>query len=226
MAEFYWTIRYRIEFLSDFHAGDGTVSLGGNLHALRQDEDEMPYLPATQVRGLIRWGAHKLASWQPGLKPLLNRNFKERGRDALQAIEGRTPSWAYTRAAFPPNSSVRLNPHPVKSAMVEQSHVQVGEKGVAQRLFSFQKAGLSHLDSRWEGSITSVHPATERDVAFMIAAMRVDDRIGRRRSRGYGKVRWVLRQVQRYEGRSPLDDVPEALDHWLALLFQDGVASS
>lgn len=226
MTECYWTIRYRIEFLSDFHAGDGTVSRGGNLHALRLDEDDMPYLPATQVRGLIRWGAHKLASWQPAFKPLLSRNFKEQGRHAQQTPEGRTPSWAYTRAAFPPTSPFRLNPLPVKSATVEQSHIQIGPNEVAQRLFTFQKAGLAHLQSPWEGAIHSVHPATERDAAFMIAAMRVDDRVGRRRSRGYGKVRWELREVSRYQGQNEMEIAPESLDHWLAVLFHHGAPSS
>ena len=33
--EYYWKIRYEIDFLTDFHVGSGTILLGGNLHGVR-----------------------------------------------------------------------------------------------------------------------------------------------------------------------------------------------
>ncbi|MBT6338743.1 MAG: hypothetical protein HOJ48_05540, partial [Desulfobacula sp.] len=92
---YYWTIDYEIEHLSDFHVGDGTILLGGNLHGLRMDENGFPYMPHTQVRGLLKKAALQLAGWQIFLGPLIERNFPSNRKNSQKI-----PWWSYTRAGY------------------------------------------------------------------------------------------------------------------------------
>ena len=70
-----------------------------------------------------------------------------------------------------------------------------------------------------EGRVYSVEPATEIDVAFLLACMRLEDRLGHRRSRGYGKVAWNPQRVRRYLAGSEPEEITRNLPEWLNLLF-------
>jgi hypothetical protein len=213
----YWIIQYKIRFRSDFHVGAGSTVRGGNFHALRLDDDGMPYLPGTQVRGLIRWGAGRLAQWQQSLRPLLLRNFRNE-RLELSPSENRLTTWSFTRASVPPETK---SPGPPRW-LLEQSHVRLNEDGVAERLFSFQKAGFSAEDLAWTGRIYSTNPAKEVDVAFLLAAMRAEDRVGRRRTRGYGKTEWREGKIWRYESSVEREEIRRSFEEWLDLLCLPG----
>lgn len=191
MTEAYWIIEYKIKLLSDFHVGAGIRLLGGNLHGLRLDQDGWPYLPHTQVRGLLRWGGINLKKWHPKFGTLFSRNFGQAGRK-LAGIY-----WSYSRAALPSDLLAALETPEEAGWFTEQSHVALQE-GIVDHLFSYQKTGPVGPEFVLHGKIYSVEPATAADVAFLIAAMRADDRIGHRRSRGYGKVTWELTKVSCY----------------------------
>lgn len=224
MSTCYWMIDYSIRFLSDFHVGAGITLLGGNLHGLRRDKTGFPYLPHTQVRGLLRLGGLKLRDWQhqnlENLDDVFNRNFGQADRNG-------NGLWTYTSARYPEEGIVEYSGSKVSGTRTEQSHIKLAEGGV-ENLFSYEKAGRIEAKPaegaeskwlQWRGRIYSVEPAEEKDVAFLIACMRAEDRIGRRRTRGYGKVDWKLEKVRWY---IPSESKPKKIKEphdWLKLVI-------
>jgi hypothetical protein len=211
MSVQYWVIRHRISFLSDVHVGAGITLLGGNLHGLKLDDNGFPYMPHSQVRGLLRLGGDFLKDWCPSVfNDLHSRNFNLPGPKP----QNDTPSWSFTRAGIAPEN---LHDEP---DLIGQSHIKRNNDGVVENLFSFQKAGRAKDCFFWQGSLFSTGPATERDAAFMIAAMRAEDRIGHRRTRGYGKVIWEPEAVYCFDpGDKDKTKVERTLDDWLEIPF-------
>lgn len=210
MSTYYWIIDYTINICSDYHVGAGITLLGGNLYGLRQDETGFPYLPHTQVRGLLRLGGLKLKGWQPCLKSTFARNFAQADRagDGL---------WSYTSARYPSQAIAGYSGPKVAEILTEQSHIKLTNDSV-ENLFSYEKAGAIKDEWRqWKGRIYSIGPAEEEDVAFLMACMRAEDRIGQRRSRGYGKVDWEVERVCRY--RLPEEPPQEIKKDWLGLII-------
>jgi len=192
----YWIIDYKIEFSSDFHIGAGISLLGGNFHGLQVDYRGFPWMPQTEVRGLLRLGGQRLTGWDKSLEGLYNRNFGiEYNQKGL---------WSYTSARFPEDEELDVN-----ETLGWQSHIK-SSNGVAENLFTYQKvkSGRKEKDSKqnsdeadapvWEGRIYSLKPAAIIDVAFLFACMRAEDRIGHRRSRGYGKISWSFTGIRHY----------------------------
>jgi hypothetical protein len=212
----YWMIDYKLIFHSNFHIGAGLTLMGGNLHGLRLDEDGLPYLPHTQVRGLLRLGGYRLQTWQPSLNGLFQANFagEKRNTDVF---------WSYSRAAILGNLTLE-HPGAKKAGLLkEQTHIRINNDGVVGNMFRYEKGGT--LPSKWDGvfqgRIYAVEPATERDVAFLIAAMRTEDRVGHRRTRGYGKVNWEVRSVWKYAAGNEPEEVKKSLDDWLNILLPE-----
>jgi len=214
MSNYYWIIDYVINIRSDFHIGAGITLLGGNLHGLRRDETGFPYLPCTQVRGLLRLGGLKLKDWQPHLKSLFDKNFglANRAGDGL---------WSHTSARYPKEAIAGYSRPEVAEILTDQSHIKLTDDSV-ENLFSYEKAG--GIENEWrelKGRIYSIGLANEDAVAFIIACMRAEDRIGQRRSRGYGKVNWQLEKVRRY--LLPNEPPQEVSNDWLELVVTEGV---
>jgi CRISPR/Cas system CSM-associated protein Csm3 (group 7 of RAMP superfamily) len=193
--ETYWIIDYSIKLQSDFHAGAGITLITGNTHGLRLDEQNQPYLPSTQIRGLMRQSGFNMAKNLPDLESIFQLNFPE---GATQKKAGgpstvlKPRGWSYTRAHI--TGSVSR-----KKKWERQFHVHINESTqIVQHLFGYEKAGPDTIDDCLElkGRIYSNTPATKKDAAFLLACMRYDDRIGHRRTRGYGKVMWEWNKVQ------------------------------
>ena len=181
----YWILDYSLEFSSDFHVGAGITLLGGNYHGLHLDDRGFPCMHHTEVRGLLRLGGQRLLGWNNGFEGRYRRNF---GRAATKGL------WSYTSARF----SDHYNSPYTAEIMGEQSHIKEID-GVAENLFSYQKSGRGKKEQQWFGRIYSLKTAGIEDVAFMFACMRAEDRVGHRRSRGYGKVTWTLKNLRSYE---------------------------
>ncbi len=212
---FYWIIDYKISFCSDFHIGAGISLLGGNLHGLRLGVDGFPYMEHTEVRGLMRLGGLKLKGWQPDLERIFFRNFGNNKKDLPPEV-----FWTYTSARYPQHAYVGAK---AAGILTEQSHIKVG--GIDKNLYSYQKAGAAGGLDHWTGRIYSVNPALERDVAFLIACMRVEDRIGHRRTRGYGKVCWEPAHARRYSADSGVkpEPVQRTTEDWLDLILSENI---
>jgi hypothetical protein len=215
----YWRIDYAIHLKSDFHIGAGITLLGGNLHGLRLDENGMPYLPHTQVRGLMRLGGHQLQNWQPGLKDSFRRNFEdEKHKSGV--------FWSYSRAAVI-NNPLLENGFQHWGLLKEQTHVHINADGVTENMFRYEKGGP--LPETWDGilrgCIYSVEPAIEQDAAFLIAAMRAEDRIGHRRSRAYGKADWRVERVWKYPAGGALKEETQSPERWIDVLFNAAAAA-
>lgn len=206
----YWIITYSISFQSDFHLGAGITLVGGNLHGIRLDDEGFPYMPDTQVRGLLRLGGYKLKTWLPKYSRLFSDNFGSPEKISAN-------SWSFTSAYYP------LKPGGINHAedagiLIQQSHIQL-QNSIAGNLFSYQKGGPAEDFESWQGKIYSVEPASEMDVAFLIACMRAEDRIGHRRSRGYGKVIWKPESVASYEPGGKPEKRKVILQDWIELLM-------
>lgn len=192
-----WRITFEILLLSDAHVGAGINLLGGNLQGLRRDDDGFPYVPDRQVRGLLRQAGYVLrqsACLKDGpdlFKKAFGAGPKEEKANRNQggwSCTGARYPWkkrqeapAYRRAALHPSY---FEEHGI---LARQAHVDVEHA----RFFGYQKMGGREADMRvLEGRLFSHELLTERDVAFLIACMKMDDRIGQRRSRGYGYCTW------------------------------------
>ncbi len=202
----YYTIDYQIRFLSDLHVGDGTTLISGNFQGVRKDEFGVPYMPFSQVKGLLRLGGSQLMSWNSLFLRLFKRNFgKQEDSTNMDRVR-----WSYTSARYPVskrNEARGAASMPTYSAEMlfeggligRQAHIK-SKQGIAENLFAFQKSGGNNEDFRkWEGHIFSINEADEEDVAFLIACMKAEDRIGARRSRGYGKVSWGPIKIGAYK---------------------------
>ncbi len=212
MEKYYWTIDFSIDFLSDLHIGTGITLLGGNRHGHKKDEDGFPYLPHTQVRGLVRMGAFKLKVWHPFLNERFSRNFRP-GKMQGSGL------WSYTSARY--GRAVTKGADPIyMDILTQQSHIR-RETDIAPKPFAYEKAGGKEENwRRWYGRIYSIELSEEEDVAFLIAAMRVEDRIGHRRSRGYGAVDWKVERIHQYQPGTNCRTLEKDLAEWLSLLFQ------
>lgn len=211
---YYWIISYRIELLSDIHAGAGVTLLGANIHGIRKDEQRFPFLPHTEVRGLLRLSAQRLASWSRGLKSRPEKNFRPGGMEM-------SGLWSYTSARYKRDLLYGLDDPAPANILGLQSHIKRIDAG-DPRLFSYEKAGGQGEEWRslW-GWIFSIEPSEEEDAALLIASMRAEDRIGHRRSRGYGHVSWDLERVQRYQAGGETEDCTKSIEQWVRLLLED-----
>ena len=186
--------------------------MGGNQHGLRIGDDGFPCMPATQVRGLLRLGGIKLKSWQPQLKDLFEINFGERNK-----TYGNT--WSFSPARYPTDAiSISIVDAMSLGLLTEQSHIYIKD-GIADNLFSCQKAGKSDDFSYWKGKIFSIEPAEEKDAAFLVACMRTEDRMGHRRSRGYGKISWNINNVCSYKAGEKPVSLDKSLSDWLNIIL-------
>ena len=215
---YYWIIDYRIDFLSDFHVGSGITLVGGNLFGLELDARGLPLIPHTEIRGLLRLGGRRLEEWCFPLAGYCDRNFGARREP------DRDPGyWSFTGARFrvADDYSSGLARERVLGA---QSHVRLSADEVVENLFACQKAGAGGVGEGWCGRIYSRRPLPEREVAFLAACMRAEDRVGHRRSRGYGRVDWRIKKLHCYLPGGKLDEVTsnspeELLDGLLEYLF-------
>lgn len=209
---YYWIIIYRIELLSDIHAGAGVTLHGGNIHGLKKDEQGFPFLPHTEVRGLLRLSARRLASWRPALGSRVQKNFRSGGKEM-------SGLWSYTSARYKRGLLSGLDDPGLASILGFQSHIKTVEAS-DPRLFSYEKAG--GWDKEWRslwGIVFSIEPSEQEDAALLIASMRAEDRIGLRRTRGYGHVSWDLKKVQRYQAGGGLQDCTKSIEQWVGLLL-------
>lgn len=211
--KYYWRIDYKIDFLSDFHIGSGVTLIGGNLMGLQLDEDELPYLPGTQVRGLIRLGGWFLKDWQQSqFGKLFESNFKK-GKQ-------KDSTWSYARAHLPYSESFYYRQR-LGRPFSQQSHIKINGNGTAENLFSLQKSG-EFREKYFIGSIFSIEPRTQADVAFMLACMRAEDRIGHRRTRGYGKVNWNYTKIMKLKNGENKEETQD-FENWQDILFKKEV---
>ncbi len=195
----YWELKFKIRLLTDAHVGAGIRLFGGNVHGVRRDSDGFPYVPDTQVRGLVRLGGERLCECNPRLQDYLTTNLGARSGNAAG-------KWSFTAARYPQEIrkiyglSPYLRNFSEDGILPEQAHVNVAEA----RLFQYQKLGAIEDKNRvLSGAVFSSEPATENDVAFIIACMRFEDRIGHRRTRGYGRICWNVESVRYYSPSNP-----------------------
>jgi hypothetical protein len=223
-AKFY-RVKYTIFLQSDAHIGAGIQLLGGNLQGLRRDADGFPFVPDTEIRGLLRLaGTHIRDSKAVGVD-LFSNTFGERTAEAGK----KHGKWSFsaarydqdTRDAFPLTgaSSLYKGPFERQGSLGRQTHVAIDTR----RLFGYQKMGGRDEESRQlEGLIFSHTTATEKEVAFLLACMRMDDRIGHRRSRGYGKVTWNVESVHRANDAGEWESVSHDHAYWVNRLLENG----
>ncbi len=219
MADTYWIIDYKMKLLSDFHVGSGATLFGGNVHGLRIDTSGFPGVGDTEIRGLLRQGGWKLRNWRrtKAADDLYIRNFGARERNRERQV-----LWSYTSSRF---DCWIYNDASTAGVLGKQSHVRIGGAGTTENLFANQKAGPTDDEnfSCLHGRIYSITPAEERDVGFLVACMRVEDRFGHRRSRGYGKMRWEASRIRKYgPGKDPVE-VDITLDTWLQQVMPETV---
>ena len=227
MSGSYWEIDYEIELLSDFHTGDGTMLAGGNVHALRRDVDGFPFIFRDEVRGLLRAAAIDTLKKSEVIKDrevLFNKCFGNKEEDSNK--QGKKSLWNISSARYLHEIRSRFQNLPAwpdleeRGFVVSQSHIKMGSDNVVERLFTIQKAGgREAAHRRLEGVIYSRKTATLRDAAFMVAALRAGDRVGLRKDRGYGKVRFSVKSVRSYFKPDSAQTDNRGLDDWIDVLL-------
>ena len=72
-------IKYKITFLSDWHAGSGLSSGADADEVVIKDDNNLPYLPGKTIKGLLKDVFNDFAEAQPELlqKDFIRNNFGE-----------------------------------------------------------------------------------------------------------------------------------------------------
>lgn len=202
----------RIHFLSDWHIGEG-AGRSGQIDRIvkRHPQDELPYVPAKTLTGMLRDACEKIAlgldESQPGglWQQLCDRLFGDARHPALLSIGA---------ARFAPAlRQVLLEHSDVPQALFfVKPGVALDEHGMARedhlRMEECVMAGAA-LRAKIELQLQPEDPRTPAAQALLWAGARVLDRMGAKRRRGHGRCNCELRLVN---GQSlPAEDLLQRL---------------
>ena len=188
-----YSLRIRLDFLSDWHVGDGLGAYGSLDARVRRDAQGCPMVPGSTLRAMLRDGAEQLARgldggdadgpWSAFAVALFGAQPAAKGEDAIPsrlAVENARlhPSLRAARALRP--AMVLLKPgveiDPVTGAAKEK-HFRIEE--VARRgSVLYAEAEIDCPEPR----------VAELALAFLSAAAVLVPRLGGKRRRGLGRV--------------------------------------
>lgn len=200
----------RIEFESDWHVGEGAGGAGHIDRLVRRDpEDELPWVPAKTLTGMLRDGCERVARAADGgchgaWSSFCDRLFGVQSRGATQTGHT-TPAWISISAArFAPGLRAALAPlppsHPLRRALcfIKPGVAIDAQTGIAQddmlRMEEVVVAG-SVLEAEWS-LLGQLDPETTAAVRVLLhAGCKVTERLGGKRRRGNGRCRITLPDV-------------------------------
>ncbi len=176
-------IKYKIEFLSEWHCGSG-LSSGSDLDSLVvKDENGLPFVPGKTIKGLLRDAAEKICEFRKtGLVKVEECFGRETGKNSDDTGAGRC---FFSNAEIERGTQDFLNSEPKRKAMLFRkiSSTAIDENGMA-REHSLRRAEVA-IPMTLEGKISGI---PDEDSANMIKeSMKFVKRLGENRHRGLGR---------------------------------------
>lgn len=196
-----------IEFVSDWHVGEGAGGMGHVDRLVRRDpEDGLPFVPAKTLTGMLRDGCERVARAADGGRhgdwcEFCDRLFGRQSRGAA-GIGHTSSAWLCLSAArFAPGLraalSRRLASDPIRRALcfIKPGVAIDPQTGVALddmlRMEEVVVAG-SMLEAEWQLTADLDEETTDAALVLLAAGCAVTDRIGGKRRRGSGRCRLRL----------------------------------
>jgi len=177
------TIKYKITFLSDWHAGSGLGS-GANADAVViKDKHAFPYLPGKTIKGLLKDALHDIMDVQPNL-------INVHTVDQLFGVEKEDKSTVPGQLFF---SNAELDEEEKKEISEEMTpflyrnfaSTTIGDNGVAK------EGSLRTMEVcvplQLHGEISHTKDFKEEEIAILEKAIKWTRTLGSNRNRGLGR---------------------------------------
>ncbi len=176
------TIKYEIEFFSNWHCGSG-LAAGADVDALViKDEDGLPYVPGRTLKGLLREAATCLGDDKEAINQLFGVSGDEKKHETGISFFGNAVLSAAERVYI---TEQKLQSHLFQSF----ASTKIGEDGIAED-HSLRKIETV-VPCKLEGEILNVPDHAE---GILEEAMHFIKRMGTGRNRGYGRCKITIRK--------------------------------
>ncbi len=176
------TIKYEIEFFSNWHCGSG-LAAGADVDALvKKDKNGLPYVPGRTLKGLLREAASNLSYDTDTICNIFGVSGDEDGHKSGSAFFGNAtlPSAEYRYIV-----EQGLTPHLYQTF----ASTSIDENGIAKD--NTLRKIETVVPCKLEGEILNVPDDFEE---VLEAAMCFIKRMGTGRNRGYGRCRISIRK--------------------------------
>lgn len=176
------TIKYEIEFFSNWHCGSG-LAAGADVDALViKDKDGLPYIPGRTIKGLLREAASAITDDLEAI----NMVFGISGND----VNHKVGASFFSNAVLPSAERKYILEQKLQSLLYESfASTSIDENGIAKD-HSLRKIETV-VPCKLEGVILSV---PEEALQKVEDAMSFIKRLGTGRNRGYGRCKITIRK--------------------------------
>lgn len=176
------TIKYEIEFFSNWHCGSG-LAAGADLDALViKDKDGLPYIPGRTIKGLLREAASTLIDDLKTISLAFGISGDEDNHNAGTSF--------FSNAVLPHAERKYIMEQNLQPYLFETfASTKIDENGIAQD-HSLRKIETV-VPCKLDGEILNL---PDESVEMIKDAMRFIKRIGTGRNRGYGRCKITIRK--------------------------------
>lgn len=176
------TIKYEIEFFSNWHCGSG-LAAGADADALViKDKDRLPYIPGRTIKGLLREAASAITDDLEAVDMV----FGISGNDANHKVGASF----FSNAVLPSAERKYILEQKLQSLLYESfASTSIDENGIAKD-HSLRKIETV-VPCKLEGVILSV---PENALQKVEDAMSFIKRLGTGRNRGYGRCKITIKK--------------------------------
>lgn len=191
------TIKYSIQFFSEWHAGSGLTS-GSDLSALViKDKNDLPYIPGRTLKGLLREAAEELADlkkdeWHSDfIKQVFGLPPKKTNDDAIDPEENKRSengNCFFSNANLPEGiTQVVSNEKLAKFFFRSVASTAIGNSGVAQK--GSLRTMETTIPCTLYAEITEFPNVFEKEIKLCFQWVK---RMGQNRHRGLGRCHFQL----------------------------------
>ena len=176
------TIKYEIEFFSNWHCGSG-LAAGADVDALAiKDKDGLPFVPGRTVKGLLREAAKTLSDNEETINRIFGVSGDEENHKVGESFFG--------NAVLPLAERAYIVEQKLESHLFQTfASTKIDENGIAQD-HSLRKIETV-VPCKLEGEILNVPEGAEQ---LLEDAMHFVKRMGTGRNRGYGRCKITVRK--------------------------------
>lgn len=176
------TIKYEIEFFSNWHCGSG-LSAGADVDALViKDKDGLPYVPGRTVKGLLRDAAEVLSDDEETINKVFGVPGDEENHKVGESFFG--------NAVLPLDERTYILEQKLEFHLFQTfASTKIDENGIAKD-HSLRKIETV-VPCKLKGEIVNVPEGAEQMIED---AMHFVKRMGTGRNRGYGRCKITIRK--------------------------------
>lgn len=178
-------IRYKIEFLSDWHCGSG-LSSGADVDSLViRDENELPFIPGKTIKGLLREACEQISefnnqnNYPSNIEKCFGTETDKKTGDSNSGV------CFFSNAEIEKQAQEFLNSEPRRKQMLfrKLSSTAINENGTAKE-HSLRRTEVV-IPMTLFGKISGI--PDEESAEMIRKAMKFVKRLGENRNRGLGR---------------------------------------